>query len=109
MANKITNGSQCTVGWYVDDNKVSHVGDDKNTMIVDAIEKHFGKLARRTGDKHTFLGMDVEMISKGNIAISTPQHINKAIEGLSKEVQGMAVNPSKSKLFFCRPRLAKAD
>ena len=72
VANKMIEGSQCTVGWYVDDNKVSHVSDDVNTSIVDAIEKHFGKLARTTGNKHTFLGMDVEMISKGKIAISTP-------------------------------------
>ena len=32
---KVTN----TLGWYVDDNKVSHVNDDMNTMIVDAIEE----------------------------------------------------------------------
>lgn len=81
VANKTIDGSQCTVGWYVDDNKVSHVDDKVNTKIVNAIEEHFGKLARTTGDKHTFLGMDVEMISKGKIAVSTPQHVTEAIEG----------------------------
>ena len=67
VANKMIKGSQCTVGWYVDDNKVSHVNDEVNSMVVQAIEEKFGKLARTTGDKHTFLGMDVEMISKGKI------------------------------------------
>ena len=89
-------------------NKVSHVDDNVNTTIVDAIEKHFGKLARTTGDKHTFLGMDVEMVSKGKIAVSTPQHINEAIEGLGEEIKGTAVNPAKSKLFsinYESPRL----
>ena len=65
--------------WYVDDNKVSHVSDEVNSMIEDTIEEHFGKLARTTGNKHTFLGMDVEMISKGKIAISKPQHVDEAI------------------------------
>ena len=37
LANKMIKGSQCTVGWYVEDNKVSHVNDDVNTMVVDAI------------------------------------------------------------------------
>ena len=69
-------------------------------MIVEKIEKKLGKLARTMGNKHTFLGMDVEMVSKGNIAISTPQHINEAIEGLGEEVKGTAVNPAKSKLFY---------
>ena len=100
VANKMINGNQSTVGWYVDDNKVSHVDDGVNTKIVDAIEEHFGKLARTTGNKHTFPGMDVEMISKGKIAISTPQHINEAIEGLGENVNGTAVNPAKSKLFL---------
>ena len=100
VANKMIEGSQCTVGWYVDDNKVSHVNDDMNTMIIDAIEEKFGKLARTTGNKHTFLGMDVEMISRGKIAVSTPQHVDKAIKGLGEEVNGTAVNPAKRKLFY---------
>ena len=99
VANKMIDGSQCTVGWYVDDNKVSHMSDKVNSMIVDALEEHFGKLGRTTGNKHTFLGMDVEMISKGKIAVSTPQHVEEAIEGLGEEVRGTAVSPAKSKLF----------
>ena len=75
LANKMIDGSQCTVGWYDDDSKVSHVHDNVNMMIVDAIEKKFGKLARTTGSKHTFLRMDIEMVSKVKILVSTPQHI----------------------------------
>ena len=100
VANKMIEGSQCTVGWYVDDNKVLHINNEVNSMAVQAIKEKFGKLARTTGNKHTFLGMDVKMISKGKIAISTPQHIEEAIEGLGEEVNGTAVNPAKSKLFF---------
>lgn len=78
-----------------------------NTMIVDAIEKKFGKLARTTGSKHTFLRMDLEMVSKGKISVSTPQHIEEAIKGLGKDVMGTAVNPAKSKLFYIEADLPK--
>ena len=69
-------------------------------MIVDEIEKKFGKLACTTGNKHTFLGMEVEMVLKGKIAMNTPQHEEEAIDRLGKEVSGTVVNPSKSKLFI---------
>ena len=91
----------------MDNNKVSHVDDNVNTMIVDAIKEKFGKLARTTGSKHTFLGMDIEMVSKGKIAVSTPQHVDEAIEGLGDDGKGTAVNPAKSKLFFIEADLPR--
>jgi hypothetical protein len=39
MANKIINSKQCSIGWYVDDNKVSHAEEAVCTSIADAIEK----------------------------------------------------------------------
>ena len=54
VANKMINRSQYTVGWFVDDNKVSHIDDKVNTKVVDAIEEHIGKIARKKGKKHTF-------------------------------------------------------
>jgi len=62
VGNKMINGKQCTICWYVDDNKLSHVYPAVNTMIIDAISEHFGKLVVTRGNKHTFLGMDLEML-----------------------------------------------
>ena len=42
VANKIINGKQCTVAWYVDDNKISHVDEKVVTTILDKIEERFG-------------------------------------------------------------------
>jgi len=39
VANEIIEGKQFTMRWYVDNNKVSHVDDKVNAMIVDVIEK----------------------------------------------------------------------
>ena len=100
VANKIIDDSQCTICWYVDDNKVSHLDDKVNDSIVDAIEKKFGKLARTTGKKHTFLGMDIEFIGDKKLSITTPQHIEEALEDFGEEIDADAVNPAKSKLFI---------
>ena len=62
VAYNIPNGSQFTVRWFVDDNKISHLYDNINTTIVEKNEKKFGKLARTTGKNSTVLGMNVELI-----------------------------------------------
>ena len=44
VANKMINGKQCTMSWYVDDNKLSH--DDSRVVddILNTISKKFGDL-----------------------------------------------------------------
>jgi Reverse transcriptase (RNA-dependent DNA polymerase) len=40
VANKIIDGTQCTVVWYVDDNKISHVKPTVVTMIIKKLKKN---------------------------------------------------------------------
>jgi hypothetical protein len=47
-ANKIIDGHQCTICWYVGDNKLSHKDPKVVTMILDKIKKHFGELVINT-------------------------------------------------------------
>ncbi len=59
VANKMINGKQCTVVWYVDDNKISHEDPAVVTQIIELMGKHFGKLTITRGNKHRFLGMNL--------------------------------------------------
>jgi len=59
VANKMINGSQCTIVFYVDDNKVSHIDPAVNDEILKIMSDHFGDLTITRGKKHTFLGMDL--------------------------------------------------
>ena len=43
VANKIINGKQCTIAWYVDDTKISHPDSEVVSDIIDKIEECFGK------------------------------------------------------------------
>ena len=44
VANKMVNGEQCTIVWYVDDLKVSHKDEKVVKDVMDAINKKFGGL-----------------------------------------------------------------
>ena len=59
VANNIINGHQCTICWYVDDNKISHIDSNVVTEILQEIEKHFGDLKTTRGDTHDLLGMKI--------------------------------------------------
>ena len=64
IANKVFNEHQFTVGWFVDENKLSNMDYNVYSMIYDKIEDKFGKLSHTTGKNRTFLGMDIELIGK---------------------------------------------
>jgi hypothetical protein len=59
VANSQIKGKQCTVAWYVDDNKISHVDDMVVTNSIEKIEAKFGKMTVTRGKCHVFLGMDI--------------------------------------------------
>ena len=60
VANKMVNGKQCTIVWYVDDVKVSHVDETVVSDIITYMQKEFGNLTITRGKKHQYLGMDIE-------------------------------------------------
>ena len=42
VVNKIMNGKQCTLVWYVDNNKVSHMEAKLVEDLINVIKKNFG-------------------------------------------------------------------
>ena len=51
-ANKMIDRKQCTIAWYVDNNKISHVDSKVMTLVLEVIKEHFGELVISQGDKH---------------------------------------------------------
>ena len=79
MANKVINGKQCTVIFYVDNNKVSHEDSTVVTQVLDQIASHFGELSITRGTKHDFLGMNIE-IEDRKIYIDMYHQVEEALE-----------------------------
>ena len=57
----MVNGKKCTICFYVDDNKVSHVDKKVVDDVIAEILKYFGDLVVSQGNKHTFLGIYFEI------------------------------------------------
>ena len=44
ISNSTIKYKQCTISWYVDNNKVSHIDEDVNTKVTEIMAEHFGNL-----------------------------------------------------------------
>ena len=90
---------QCTIIWFTNDDKVSHMDEIVNSIIDENIEENFGKLSHTTGKNHTLLGMDIEFIGGKKFTVSTPHHIDEALEYFGETLKGNVINPATSQLF----------
>ena len=99
VANKEINGKQCTVVWYVDDVKISHVDRNVNLDIVKQLEKHFGPLEPCIGNKHVYLGMDIEITDQGTIEVGLIDQIKEAIAAFPEDINREVKSPAGHGLF----------
>jgi len=112
VANANINGKQCTVCWYVDDNKISHKDQEVVDSVIKKIETKFGSMSKTFGDKHEFLGMDIQFKNK-KVIVGMKKHTLKAINSFGEDITRNASTPANPYLFKVRdaPKLSeeKAD
>jgi hypothetical protein len=99
VANMTINGKQCTIAWYVDDNKISHVEPEVVTQIVAKIEERFGKMTVTRGKKHVFLGMDICFMDNGTATIKMKEYLKEAMSEFGEQISKSAASPAKRDLF----------
>ena len=85
VANKIINGKQCTIGWYVDDNIIGHVEDAVLDDVIGKIESRFPGLVVQRGRKLDFLGMEIFFREDGKVAIGTVQFLTDMTKEFEEE------------------------
>ena len=93
------NGSQCTIVFYVDDNKISHIDKEVVSSVINDISKHFGELTVSRGTKNDFLGMDIE-IKECKVFISMKKQIMEAIEWGARQSGKKPATPATNDLFM---------
>ena len=84
VANKIINDKQCSIGWYVDDNILSHVEPSVVDSVIAVIEQYFPGLVIERGKSLNFLGMELEFLNEGKVNIGLVQYIVGMIEELEE-------------------------
>ena len=67
VSNKMIDGKQCTIVWYVDDNKLLHVDPNVVTYILEEIKDNFGDMIIRRGDTHNFLGVPITIRNENKV------------------------------------------
>jgi Reverse transcriptase (RNA-dependent DNA polymerase) len=99
VANATIEGSQCTIGWFVDDTKISHINPAVVTGVIDALEAKFGKMKVTRGNCHKFLGMNIKYMGDGTATIHMPSYISEAIDESGLDVTKTASTPCASTLL----------
>ena len=79
FANKEINWSQCTIVWYVDDNKVSPEEIKVVDEVIEMMKGHFGNLTVNRGNNHTFLGMSINVREDKKVEIEMKDQLLETI------------------------------
>ena len=107
VANKMIDGKQRLVVWYVDDNKVSHKDPKNVTKVIDLTKEHFGYLKVTRGNKHRFLGMNITINKEKSIEIETEGQLLNVIEMFvlaeGQDVEKIVTSPAQKNLREVNP------
>jgi hypothetical protein len=99
VANKMIDGKQCTIAWYVDDNKISHEDSEVVSHVIEKIEARFGKMTVTRGKDHVFLGMDISFHDDGTVTIKMEDYIKEALADFEDDITRTATTPAKKCLY----------
>ena len=99
VANLEVEGSQCTVCWYVDDNKISHKSPKIVDWVIKELEKRFDKMTVTRGKKHSFVGMDIVFRDDGKFEMTMKDYLKESIEAFDEKVSRGARTPARGNLF----------
>ena len=94
IANKQIKGTQCTVGYYVDDLIATH----KNTRVLnelkEQLEEEYGEMTATFGDDQTYLGIDIQFKRDSKtVALSMRGYLHEAIEKF-EEIERLGTKPA---------------
>jgi hypothetical protein len=107
IANCTIEGTQCTVAWYVDDNKISHVNPEVVTTIIEKIEGQFGKMTVTRGREHVFLGMNIKYTDERTAIITMKDYLREAIAESELGIKRQAATPATRELFEVDEKAAR--
>ena len=86
VANNNIEGKQCTIAWYVDDNKISHVNANVVTNILEKMREHFGDIKIYRGNSHVFLGIGIVLRDDCKFEVEMKDQLLEAVEMFGEEI-----------------------
>ena len=103
VMNKQIDGNQCTIGWHVDDLKLSHVDSRVVDQIIERLQQRFGReapLSVTRGSVHEYLGMQLDFSTPQKVVFSMESYIEQVLLECPRGLgQGPASTPAAAHLF----------
>ena len=99
VANKMINGRQCTIVWYVDDAKISHQDPNVVRGIISSLEEEFGCLDPTFGNIQEYLGMKITIDDNQIVHIDMRDQICEIIQDFSQKIEGRVSSPASKYLM----------
>ena len=109
LVNKMIEGKQCTIAFYVDDNKLSHTNLKIVDGVLNTIEGYFPGLVIERGKRLNFLGMKIEFLENKKVAIGTVQYLKAMIEEFGMHLLKKVSSPAAKWLFVTDEKSPKLN
>ena len=90
---------QCTIYWYVDDMKISHMDHQAVDDIISKIEDEFGKMTVTRGKVHRFLDIDIDFENDRTIWITMIDYLTECFDAFGEPIDRRENTPAKHILF----------
>ena len=99
VANRIVNGKQFTICWYVDDLKLSHAEPQEVTKMLEILNNKFNQMTITRGRKHTYLGMNFEL-KNGKVEMEMKGYLEECIQAYGEVIVSVASTPANKSLMI---------
>ena len=106
VANKLIQGSQCTIVGHIDDLKISHIDSGAVDKVIGLLHNEFGQEGPLTvthGKIHDYLGMTLDFSIPQKVKVQMYDFIDKMLADLPIDMDGTTRTPAADHLFTVNP------
>ena len=111
VINKMIEGKQCTIAWYVNDIKMSHAKQEVLENLLTSLNEEFGKeapLMVTQGKVHDYLGMTFDYSTPGKVKITMPDFVQGVLGECPEDLmKGPSSTPAANHLVNVDPECKK--
>ena len=87
------------VTWKVNDLKISHKDTGEVTNMITYLESIYGPMTLKRGNKHTYLGMNMDFTERGTVKVSMTGYIDETVYELPEYFTTPVVSPAAEHIF----------
>jgi hypothetical protein len=103
VVNKMIEGKQFDVTWYIDDLKMSHMEEGEVTNVIDWLESIYGEMRVSRGNVHAYLGMTFDFETPGEVKVTMIDYLKWAIINFPEVITGSTAIPAGYQLLEVGP------